>query len=173
MSIYQEQEIQNQQENQFSNELGSESGRSSSSLVTTKQQQAAANVQANVVEYDRQPRRSVTPSPVLTTHELYELNQQQQAQNQSLDQQTVASSATAIPTTSALSLMRPVNPINRQISPPNTFRNSSIHGQHRALERQESIIVGTPGFREKYGKLFSIYFSLSKNLLCVSPSDFF
>lgn len=66
----------------------------------------------------------VTPFGVLTHHELYELTQQQQQ----LEPAAIA---------------RPA------IQSKQSFRNS-IHG-HR-MERQQSIIVGTPGFRERYGK---------------------
>lgn len=38
---------------------------------------------------------------------------------------------------------------------PQPKRQSLYLGANRGFERQESIIVGTPGFREKYGKLQS------------------
>lgn len=113
-------------------DLGSKSGRSSGNLNMSKKQQATTKVE---LDLNLGPA-TILPAPVLTTHELYELNQQQAQLEQTgqfmlpLGQQTSMS---------------------RQTSPSASFRNS-IHSQHRALERQQSVIVGTAGFRQKYGE---------------------
>lgn len=86
---------------------------------------------------NQQSRLSVTP--VLTSHELYEIKQQQQQQ-----QQFEQTSQFTLP----VAVAPKATSITRQVSPSGSFRNS----KYRGLERQESVIVGTPGFREKYGK---------------------
>lgn len=82
----------------------------------------------------------ITQTP-LTNHEVYELIQQKNQQ-----QQQVAGN------------MMQNNPGNimspgSQGSFKQTKRQSLyIHQQNRGLERQASVIVGTPGFRERYGE---------------------
>lgn len=80
------------------------------------------------------------PSSPLTNHEIYELIQQK-----NLQQQQVAANATLSGSTGHI------------ISPQGSFKQTKrqslyTHQQHRNLERQASVIVGTPGFRERYGK---------------------
>lgn len=81
------------------------------------------------------------PLKPLTNHEIYELNQQQQNKTGNIialhSSGSIKRSLTSSPTTM-------------------TMPNNSIvvaNKKRAPIERQESLIVGTPSFREKYGKL--------------------
>lgn len=83
----------------------------------------------------------ITQTP-LTNHEVYELIQQK---NQQQQQQVTGTMMQNNPG----NIMSPVS----QGSFKQTKRQSLyIHQQNRGLERQASVIVGTPGFRERYGE---------------------
>lgn len=78
---------------------------------------------------------TLAPQSPLTNHEIYELIQktQQQAVGGQLNQ------------------MVPVSGISTG-SFKQPKRGQSLYVQKNRLERQGSVIVGTPGFRERYGK---------------------
>lgn len=79
----------------------------------------------------QQPVGQQTP---LTNHEVYELTQKSQQQVAATQLQK---SPIGIPTAGSFKTLK---------------RQSLYIKQHNRLERQGSVIVGTPGFRERYGE---------------------
>lgn len=90
------------------------------------------------------PATSQTNHP-LTNHEIYEMIQK--------NQQAAAAAAAAAATGSGQSALIQSHPISSggSFKQTKSSRQSSYNPTSR-FERQDSIIVGTPGFREKYGK---------------------
>lgn len=85
-----------------------------------------------------------TTTTPLTNHEIYELIQKsQQAASQQMDPQSGSGTPSQPPLTTRGSFKRPK-------------RSSLYISRHNELERQASVIVGTPGFRERYGKSSSL-----------------
>lgn len=84
----------------------------------------------------------VTQTP-LTNHEVYELIQQKNQQQQQVVGATLQNSnASNIMSAGAQGSFK-------QVKRQSLYTH---HQQNRALERQTSVIVGTPGFRERYGE---------------------
>jgi len=90
------------------------------------------------------PGSMATITTPLTNHEIYELIQKNQRQAGGQAQQQTAHRASS--------------PIGGSLKQQKR-QSSYLHQQQQSrLERQDSVIVGTPGFRERYGKFLGFMF---------------